>query len=460
VKGLVVLLTPLHFKWALKNLWRNPRRSIVTGLAIGSGYMGLMLFNGYFHRIERTLASTSFLTQAVGHINVYKKDGVEKAFIKPQKYSLDNNDLQNISGFLQSYKEDISLQAGVFVGVGLVGNGCRSVPFLVKGVDRKLQNWLYSNADFLAWSSYLKPVNMGKDFGLFSEQEGVITITESLAKILNKKNLYVNPQSKMKAWATTQCAELETQNKISQDTSVQLLAKTLDGGISAVEAQVGGFFNTGMIYTEDMAINAPLELVQRLYQTEKVSRWILYLKDESRVTDWKENIKILFEKKFPQYEMLFFDDNRANPFYTGVVSFLSGMGGFFTLIIGLIIALSISNSTTMNLLERSHEIGTLRSLGLTPQNLNVLLTMESIWLSFLSLILGAIMTAFVATGINNANITFEPPGASNRLQLLIHPEVRVGIYLLLFMIFLVAVVTYNLARRVTNRKVVDLLTTN
>jgi putative ABC transport system permease protein len=455
-----VQVSSLHFKWALKNLWRNPRRSIVTGLAISSGFMGLMLFQGYFHRIERTLATMSFLTQGVGHVNVYKKGGLEKAFLKPKNFALTPENIKELQGFFETYKSDIAYQTGLYSGVGLIGNGCRSVPFLVKGIDPELQNWLFQSSGFGKWAEYLKPVREGKDFASFAATEGVIATTVNLALLLNKKELYRGPESKMKPWAATDCESQEIRQKVSADPAVQLLAKTVDGGISAIDAQIGGLFKTGTIYTEDMAVNAPLKMVQRLYDTDKVSKWLLYLQDESLLKTWKSQVKFEFEEKLPHLEMLFYDEPRANPFYTGVVAFLAGMGGFFTIIICLVVGLSISNSTTMNLLERSQEIGTLRSLGLTPENLNIILTIESFWLSLISILFGAVMTSVVATSINQAKILFEPPGGSDKLQLLVYPEFSVGLFLALFLTIFVAVVTYYLARGITRRKVVELLTTS
>ncbi len=174
---MMMIFSLLHWKWALKNLTRNPRRSLVTGLAISSGFIGLMLFTGYVYSIEKSLATLGFMKLGVGHVNIYKKDGVEKSFINPKKYSLTIAEQKNISTFLEKYKSDIVFDAGSMSGVGLIGNGCRSVPFLIFGISQATQKFIYNYPPFKIWGPQIKPVIEGMDFSVLPENSNPIIIT-------------------------------------------------------------------------------------------------------------------------------------------------------------------------------------------------------------------------------------------------------------------------------------------
>lgn len=84
----------------------------------------------------------------------------------------------------------------------------------------------------------------------------------------------------------------------------------------------------------------------------------------------------------------------------------------FTLILCVVVAivvLSIANSVTMSVVERTREIGTLRAIGVRRHGVITLFMYEAFILVFLGLLLGAVLMVMVRAGVNGSGITYVPP---------------------------------------------------
>jgi putative ABC transport system permease protein len=441
---------------ALKNLWRNPRRTLVTGLAMATGFAGLSLFKGYVHRIERAVAMGAIYVNHTGHITIMKRNWLEYGLSKPKAYSLNVAEQTQIKTFLANYQEHFVYQTPIFVGIGLISNGCRSVPYYLKGLVPEFRQWILHSPEFRYWTTKGTRPMEGQDFAAFSESEAPLMVTPNLARLLNKKTLYSNPQSLPPA-TMVDCLSTAAKDNLAYDPSVQLMAKTFDGGLSAIDANLVGYFTLGFIFLEDMALLGPLTMVQKLYDTTAVSRWLVYLQNSDHVDYWQRSIRPEFSKKFPDLEMVFYNESRLNPFYVGTASFLNSLSVFFLVIVSIAIALAIVNSLTINIIERSKELGTFRALGFTESKLAWLLGREMVVLTALSLTWGILLTLALTYLINSTYITFEPPGATSPIKLEIALEADFQFVVFAALSLMVAGTSYLLARRRIRVKIADLL---
>jgi putative ABC transport system permease protein len=141
--------------------------------------------------------------------------------------------------------------------------------------------------------------------------------------------------------------------------TVVLLAGTSSGGINAVEAKIRSLFYTVSKAYDDSAVRVPLRLAQELLRTEQVHRWIVVLDHTDATTEalavTRGQIKGAKLEAVPWYQLA--------DFFNKSVTLLSRQVAVVYAIIGVIIVLSISNTLTMTVMERTGEIGTSLALG-------------------------------------------------------------------------------------------------
>src|SRR3989338_10971129 len=74
---------------ALRNIFRNKRRTGITFMAIISGVVSLIIFGGFIEYTFWGLRELTIKTQ-LGHIQIYKKGYWEKGIAEPSKYLIEN----------------------------------------------------------------------------------------------------------------------------------------------------------------------------------------------------------------------------------------------------------------------------------------------------------------------------------------------------------------------------------
>ncbi len=453
-----MLFSKTHWKFALLNLWRNPRRTLVTGLAIGGGFMGLCIFEGYIYRTTEHLTNSTIHSEFTGHFGFYKKNAIENLLTKPKKYSLSPAEQELIRSEIREFEPQIDLIVPLFRGLGLISNSCKSEPFLIRGIDPESKTKIYKNENFKKHCPYLAKTFRGEDINIDLKNESApITLTANLSQLMHKKVLYKERVENSLKNVSLDCDNPDYKKSIEEDPSVQLMVKSFDGNPWALEANVVGLHFETLAFNEDLGIVAPLKKVQELYQSENVSSIHIFLKNISDLKFWKQDFKKKFEQKYPTLEVLFYDESRVNPFYVGIKSFMSFILLFYLVVIGTVITISVINSMTICLIERSFEIGTLRALGYKRSSIAGLFVIENFLLSCFSLVLGSLGAKIIGNQINRAHILFKPAGAPTELQLVIEPTLSFEIILSFIIIFVVLLITYFLTLKETRKNIVNLL---
>ncbi|HRO66882.1 MAG TPA: FtsX-like permease family protein [Pseudobdellovibrionaceae bacterium] len=164
-----------------------------------------------------------------------------------------------------------------------------------------------------------------------------------------------------------------------------------------------------------------------------------------------------FEEAGLPYQAYPFDDQDISPSYVGAMGFLFVMSGFFIFLICGAVILSILNSLTMGILERTREIGTLRALGFKRLRISWMLTQESLWLTTLASIAGAVLALLISAIVNQVNFRFTPPGAPKSIQFLLTPEWDLFVYSYLLFMILSGVGSFLMSYWKMKAKVVELL---
>lgn len=399
------------FSLALRNIFRNKRRTTLTFLAIISGMVALVVFGGFVHFSFWGLRESTIRSQ-LGHIQIYKKGYSQEGLENRLEYLIDN---------FSEVEEELVKMASIETSAprlsfaGLISSGENTHTCLgIGGVHEK-------ESKLATFEALVE----GED--IYGEDEAVI------GNML-KKSLGVEI-----------------------DDYVTLLTMTVDGSINAVDVKVVGVSQSGSREYDSVAVKLPLTTVQRLLNTNSVEK-ILLLLDKTEHTDgMATQLTDIFEAKKFNLELKRWDE-LAN-FYRSVVRLYSGIFSVMKVIIALIVFFSIANTMTMSIFERTREIGTIRAIGTKKSTTILLFFTEGFLIGVIGGMLGIITGIVVATVINiTGGIYIPPPPMMTQgysALILIVPKVVIYSYISTVLVSIVS--SFYPAFRAANLNVVDAL---
>jgi putative ABC transport system permease protein len=407
----------MTWKMAFRNLFRNSKRTVATAAAVIAGFVGLLLLGGYIYRVEISLRTNSIYLFNKGHITVFRSKGLERFGTNPAQYQILPADFQALSELLKQKNESVDWVGQTLTGAGLISNGDRSMPFLATGIDLTTLQKSFKNEMVIKWAlDFLVPGTLNFVEAVKNDMQS-ISITPRLADYLKKPM----PFSKLPP----------------DEQYVQLMGMTQYSDMNAVDGRLAVNHTTGSEMLEDSGLLASVNLLQELYALEGIHYAMIYLKPDVNRHKMLEFIRDEIKRRNLPLEAFPFDHPSISPNYVGSMGFLYVMSGFFIFLICGAVALSIMNSLTMGIIERTREIGTFRALGFTQSQISWMMTQESIWLCFLSSIVGGVLAFAVSAAVNAANIRFTPPGVVNSIQFILTPNLTLA--LIVFFVFLVIV---------------------
>lgn len=429
----------LLWRLALRNIFRNRRRTIATVFTICFGYVGLVLTGGYIIYVERSVRALQVYINHGGEIAIYKKDALNEFFSKPRAYQIDLGLSKDIQSVLGRYPDQIEKIGFYLTGMGLLSNGVRSTPVLIQGLDPKLDQFTRSHPMIRAYlPNYFKDQG-AQNFGTRASQDyQVISITNGLAELISRPGVL---------------SELPESEKV-----VQLAAKTMIGDFNAINATLGPTHSTGFPYLEDLSVVTSLKAAQELFATEGVTNVNLFLKDKVSTAEFLEKLQKDFAQKKIPVELFPFYTDDVGMFYSGTMGFMFSLGfSFFVLILGAV-ALSVVNTISIGIIERSREIGTLRAIGFRPRDLSELFFKENLIISIFCIFVGIFLAQGLAGLINAADVRLRPAGVANDLPFFILPELWMALSVAIPLIFLTCITAYGVASRKTRQPLILLLT--
>ena len=410
---------------AWRNLRRNRRRNAATAIAITAGFTAFLLAAGYAMRAHNVLSHYTIYALRTGHINIVRKDALEMYSIKPKQWSINPEDQTRIETVLSSI-DGIERFGPIITGQGIAGNGCKSFPFIATGVDLQTEKFSMTHPLLLKWASHLGASKQGKPLWEYSEADSPIALSTGLARLLGKSKVHADlpPGQPMNV---VNCLDPNATQHFSDDANVQLAGGTWDGQMNAVDGEVVQLFSTGLVETNNASVTASIKKLQELFNTQNVGSYSIWLKDPDQVNDILERIRTAFGPALKDYDILPWRDERISPYYTGTIRFIATMVSFIGAVLALVIILSIFNSATMTVIERSEEVGMLRSLGYTRGRIQQIFTLEGLFLTLISTLSGIVCSLIAMKVVYAANIQFTPPGIDGGMQLIIIPDVRIMI---------------------------------
>ncbi|MCI0611815.1 FtsX-like permease family protein [bacterium] len=356
----------LDLALAARNLFRHKVRSAIAFSALIFGVVSLLLSGGFIDWIYWAMREST-ITNLIGHIQAVRPGYYKKGAADPFAYLLpeDSKELKMI----QSNRHVKTVTSRLIFG-GLISLGDNTISFLGQGVIPEKETTV--SAAF----AILKGNNLTSD-----DPKGVI-LGQGLAD-----NMQASPGDR-----------------------VIFLTTNESGGVNAVEGHVRGIFSTMTKAFDDAAIRMPITLARELLGIHGSHTWVILL-DQTENTD-----AALYELKatIPESKIEFIPWNDLADFYHKTVQLFSRQMHVVQLIIALIIILSISNTLTKNVLERTNEIGTLMAMGMRRKKVLKLFVSEGMLLGIVGGLIGLILGTVLAHIISKIGIPMPPPPGAAR----------------------------------------------
>ena len=413
------------FKLAFRGLSRNRRRSMMTLLTIALGFSAIALFAGYTHNIYSGMSRGAIHGEMLGHLTLSKPGMSKEGRLYPERYLLNAGEVNKISELLRN-EAHVKLVAPRLAFSGLLSNGRASTIFLAEGIEpsalQKLQEGMLNKREVErgTFDNMLKKLDPA--------HSEVVELSTGLAELLH----------------------------LQQQGLAAMLVNTMSGQANALDVTLGGTFDTGNAGTNDKFALVSLALAQSLYDAAGHADRLTVLLDDVVQT---EPMRKLIQAKLHAagYELEIKSWNELSSFYNQVHGMFNMIFGFIFLIVLTVVVMSVANSMGMTVVERTREIGTLRSIGLRRAGVVRMFTMESLLLTLIGCASGLLITVLVRYGINVADISYTPPNSVSPTPLLIDLDVRRIVFTFVLMGLVATLAAYMPARRAAKMQIIDAL---
>jgi putative ABC transport system permease protein len=367
---------PLNIRLALRNIFRNRTRSAISLAAISFGCISLILAGGFFHDTFMRMRE-AYIHGHLGHIQVYQQGYMAKGNSQPFEYLIENpTEVEKLIASMDHVKcvtPRISFAA-------LLSNGDNTMSVMAQGIDPEGERAMNVVTEVKGENTSLTFI-AGKSLSKNDATE--VNIGRGLAEGLDIK--VGNP--------------------------LILLCNTLGGGLNGMDIHAKGVFSTASKEYDNYTLHVPILLARKLLRTEAAQSLVVVL-DKTENTDLvldrlknEFRVKNLALELRPWYEMA--------DFYNKTVALFGRQFLVLKIIIAIIVILSIFNTISMSIWERTKEIGTVMALGFKRWEIMRLFLLEGSILGFIGGVLGVFGGCVFAYLISLIGIPMpSPPGST------------------------------------------------
>ncbi len=356
-------------KLALRNIFRNKRRTGLTLTAIVCGSVALILFGGFIQANYQGLRESTIHSR-LGHIQIFQAGFQENRARAPEKFLLSPQSIKKINLILEEIS-GVEIVTARLEFSGLLSNGRTSIAVIGIGGEVEKEAEMSVGLTLIDGEA------------LFEDDEDEVLMGKGLAA-----SLHARPGDVL-----------------------TLLASTSDGAINAVDVVVAGIFESFSNEYDERAMRMNLQHTRFLLDNEGVTNMVVLLDETARTEAVAKQLAILFQQAELQVEIKTWSE--LAPFYHAVVRLYDGLFGFLQLIVMVIVFLGIANTMTMSVMERTPEIGTIRALGTRKKGVVALILLEGTLLGALGGVIGILLGVVTATLVTAGQFMMPPPPGSS-----------------------------------------------
>jgi len=372
----------LYLKLAIRNVFRNRRRTLITLAAMAFGAAAIIVFGGFVNAIYWGVRESTIRSQ-VGHLQLYRKGFSEKGNLAPFDFLIGDYPALRAELVKIEHVRTVTARLGFS---GLVSTGDTTTSFVGTGVNPE------GEADL----SSLAVIVEGQD--LTSREPRGVILGVGLAR-----GFGVQPGA-----------------------DLTLLTTTTSGSINALAVKVRGVWESGEKAYDDRFLKVALPEVQRVLDLEhgEVQSVVLLLDETENTPVVRERIERLIRERGLDLEIKTWEDLALR--YHQVRELFGRIFAVLTLIVSIMVVFGITNTMTMAIFERTREIGTVMALGTRRRGVIAMFVLEGVALGALGGVLGVGLGVVLAKLVTAIGIQLPPPPGSTRgftVQIFIVPAV-------------------------------------
>jgi len=408
-------------KLAYLNLLKNKRRSLFTLGAIAFGFAAINLLGGFSNYIFNALEDGYVYARGNGHLSIFKKGFHTGGLIDPARYLLNEKELEEISTFCRQDHRILIITPQLNIS-GLISNGKISTIMMAEGRNRDDMKSIHHLSH--GFSSKLR---LFRGHELRDEPRYQIGVAKGLAGNFNLKI----------------------------GDNVVVITTTADGFMNAFDANIVQTIDAPLEILDNLLVSMPLRFAQELYDTTGADRLNLLLKDGGLAYPMKKYLNQQLSTRGIDVEIYTWDQLR--PSYLKIRNMFNVIFTFVFIIVLTIVALSVVNTISMAVLERTREIGTLRALGLKRSGVIRIFSLEGTLLAAVGSLCGFFLTLMGWATVTLLQPSWTPPTIPKEVPLEIHLVPWLMAVSFLAMIGLAALAAIIPARRAARLRVIEAL---
>ncbi|MEK7357544.1 MAG: FtsX-like permease family protein [Bdellovibrionota bacterium] len=430
----------------VRNVLLHWRHSLAAVLAVAAAFFSINVFQGYLDDLEH-LYLISFRNRSMyGDILItHAQSESEEAKANPSLYDIGSEAQDAIRKFAGDHSDAIETVSRALVVQGTITNGQTSAIFVGIGTD--LIEGAKIRGPVWAWNAlYGEPLDL-------HPEGGRVLLGQALGHTMD-----CWPDQVVRAAIASGGYKPEVRKFTCSNPSVQLSTLTESGQLSALDLEVGGLSDAGYVEIDKKFVWMSLQDAQSLQQTDHVTLAAIALKENSSAA---EVTRLFREEVGPRFPMLLAgrwqDHPRISALYNQTMDFLRIFRNFVAIVIIVMSTLSVVNTLTKSLSERTQEIGTLLSLGFRPWHIRSIFLVESVLLCFVGVLIGGVATVICASVVNSVGIFYKGGMLTEPIPFRIMLGVPLGAATCVGLLMLGVFATLIACERVLAKKIVDCL---
>lgn len=343
---------------ALRNLGRNKRRTLVTGLTIAFGVFAIVFLQSFVNALLRNIVEVS-VESKVGAVQVFKTgylgsdDPLKMTFLDTPEMVAKIRAVPGVAAVAPRLDFD-----------GMLSNGSEGTMFSATAIDPAREYAVCPRrATYLAKGS--KPLGPNAD--------DAILVGRTLVESLDAK----------------------------EGSSLIMQAAGAHGGVNALDVSVQGFLRTTHPAESKRAATVTLAFAQTLLRMPGgISHYVVGVRDVDRLDDVATHLRVALGPEFQITTWRDLDSTNA-----GRATIMRGLMFVVTVILFLLVLTGVVNTMLMSVYERIREIGTMLAVGVRRRQIRLLFVCEAAFMALASAVGGTTLGALVVHLMGHRGVT-------------------------------------------------------